>query len=58
MMKSIGAKISYVLLLVFLVCCVGIIIVNSKINGMEQLQMKSVRNTLQVLKKWMLFLRM
>lgn len=34
MMKSIGAKISYVLLLVFLVCCVGIIIVNSKINGM------------------------
>ena len=34
MMKSIGAKISYVLLLVFLVCGVGIIIVNSKINGM------------------------
>ena len=34
MMKSIGAKISYVLLLVFLVCCVGMIIVNSKINGM------------------------
>ena len=56
MMKSIGAKISYVLLLVFLVCGVGIIIVNSKINGMGT--MKSVRNTLQVLKKWMLFLRM
>ena len=33
-MKSIGAKINYVLLLVFVICAAGILIVNSQINSM------------------------
>lgn len=33
-MKSIGAKINYVLLLVFVICAAGILVVNSQINSM------------------------
>lgn len=33
-MKSIGAKINYVLLLVFVICATGILVVNSQINSM------------------------
>lgn len=36
-MRSIGAKINYVLLLVFLICGVGMLIVNAKINSMDDI---------------------
>lgn len=36
-MRSIGAKINYVLLLVFLICGVGMLIVNTKINSMDDI---------------------
>lgn len=36
-MRSIGAKINYVLLLVFLICGVGMLIVKAKINSMDDI---------------------
>lgn len=36
-MRSIGAKINYVLLLVFMICGVGMLIVNAKINSMDDI---------------------
>ncbi len=36
-MKSNCAKINYVLLLVFLICGVGMLIVNAKINSMDDI---------------------
>lgn len=36
-MKSIGAKINYILLLVFVICAAGILVVNSQINSMSNI---------------------
>ena len=50
-MKSIGAKINYVLLLVFLICGVGIFIVNAKINSMGNITNDISQNYLASVKE-------
>ena len=50
-MKSIGAKINYVLLLVFLICGVGMVIVNANINSMGDITNEISQNYLASVKE-------